>query len=207
MKKNDERILKYLSELMNEKEKSNFEKELTSSEELKSNYESIINHLEVANISKYVTINEMYFTNVLPRVRERLEKKKKSYSWKSVYYLTPTAAAVVILSLFLFNSKTEFEMQYKELANEVVNNFSDHEVSDKYFTELDSNPADLIFFTEPGEFNIQIPEGLEISSDSYQGLIENPVSEDYRTFRELSENELEIVFDKLNLKTSPKVTK
>lgn len=207
MKKNDERILKYLSDLMNEKEKSNFEKELTNSEELKSNYDSIINHLEVANISKFVNVNEMYFTNILPRVRERLEKKKKSYSWKSVYYLTPTAAAVVILSLFLFNSKTEFEMQYKELANEVINNFSDHEVSDKYFTELDSNPADLIFITETGELNIQIPEGLEISSDSYQGLIENPVSEDYRTFRELSENELEIIFDKLNSTTSPKVTK
>lgn len=207
MKKNDERILKYLSELMNEKERLNFEKELASSDELSNDLASITNQLEEVSHLQAIEVDERYFANLLPRVRERLQKKKKMVLWKSAYYFTPTAAAVVILSFLLFNSKTEFETQYHELANEVVNNFSNQEVSEKYFTELESSPAEIIIPATSGEVNYQIPPEVEVNNESYTRLIDNPVSEDYRTLRDLSENELEIIYEKLNSTTSQKVTK
>jgi hypothetical protein len=207
MKKNEERILKFLSELMSENERLDFEKELANSDELKSDLASIKNPLEEACLPKTIEVDERYFANLLPRVRKRLEKKSKIISWKSAYYFTPTAAAVVILSFLLFSSKVEFDTQYKELADEVVNNFSDQEVSGKYFAELESNPADIILTTNSGEFSIQIPSEVEITRESYTRLIDNPVSEDYRTLSGLSEKQLEIIYEKMNSTTSQKVTK
>lgn len=207
MKKNDERILKYLSKLMSENERLDFEIKLASSDELKSDLASINNQLEEVSFPKTIEVDERYFANLLPRVRERLEKKKKIILWKSAYYFTPTAAAVVILSFLLFSSKAEFDTQYKELADEVVNNFSDKKVSGKYFAEMESNPADIILTTNSGEFSIQIPSEVEITSESYTRLIDSPVSEYYRTLSGLSEKQLEIIYEKLNSITSQKVTK
>jgi hypothetical protein len=207
MKKNDERILKYLSDLMDEGERLDFEKELASSDELKSGLDSVSNQLDEVSYPKAIEADERYFANLLPRVRERLDKKKKLISWKSVYYLTSTAAAVVILSIFLFSSKTEFKTQYKDLANEVVNNFSDQEVSEKYFAELESNLADIIMTTSSERLNLKIPSEVEINGESYTRLIGSTVSEDYRTLSDLSDRELEIVYEKLNSATSQKVTK
>ena len=207
MKKNDERILKYLSELMSENERLNFEQELVNSKELKSDFDSINNQLEGASLTKTVDADERYFANLLPRVHGRIEKRNKFISWKTAYYFVPTAAAVVVFSLLIFHSKVDFETQYKDLASEVVNNFSDQEVSEKYFTELESNPADAILPQNSDEFSIQIPADLEISSESYTQLIDNSVSEDYKTLSRLSDKELEIVYEKLNSTTSQKVTK
>jgi len=202
MKKNDEKILKYISDSMNETERTSFESELEHSEDLRTDLDEVRAKLGEIIIPRDIEADERYFANILPRVMERLEEKKNFFSWKIAYYLTPTAAAVVVLSLFLFNSKTEFDLQYKELANAVVNNFSDQEVSDNYFAGLESNPADLIFTALQEDLNIQLPSELEINSDSYGRLIDNPVSEDYRTFRGLSDNELEIIYNELNASTS-----
>lgn len=207
MRRNEERILEYLSDLMSENERLSFENELANSDELIREFAAIKKKLEELNLPISIESDERYFAGILPRIKERLDKKKNFITWKSVYVLTPTAAAVIILSLFFFNSKTEFDDQYKELANVVVNNFSDQEVSDKFFSELESNPADIIYSTGSEESSIQIPSDLELNSDSYNRLIDNPVSEDYRTLLGLSENELEIIYERVNSTTSQKVLK
>ncbi len=211
MKKNDERILKYLSEMMDENERVDFEKELISSTGLANDLASINSRLEKATLPKIIDVDERYFANLVPRVHEQLRKKKKNIFWKSAYYLTPTAAAAAaaaaVLFIFLFTSKTELETQYKDLANEVVSNFSDQEVSEKYFTELESNPADIVLTADTDELSFQIPSEVEINTESYTRLIDNPVSEDYRTLNGLSEKELEIVYEKLNSESSQKVIK
>lgn len=207
MKKNDERILKYLSELMDENERLDFEKELMSSTELANDLVSINSRLEKATLPKIIDVDERYFANLVPRIHEQLRKKRKNIFWKSAYYLTPTAAAVVVLFIFLFTSKTELETQYKDLAYEVVSNFSDHEVSEKYFTELESNPADIVLTADTDELSFQIPSEVEINTELYTRLIDNPVSEDYRTLNGLSEKELEVVYEKLNSESSQKVIK
>lgn len=207
MKKNDKRILKYLAELMDDTERHNFETELSESDELRKDFAAINNKLGQVGFDKAIEVDERYFANLLPRVRERLEKKRRIISWNTSFYATPTAAALVILLFLLFSSKVEFETQYKELAEEVVNNFSDEDVSAKYFTELDSSPADIYLTSNSDESNLQIPTEIELTNDSYTRLIDNPVTEDYRILRGLSEKDLEIVYEKLSSSTSQKVTK
>jgi hypothetical protein len=207
MKNNDDRILKYLSELMDVNERAEFEKELSSSGKLSNDFDAFKNQINVAVMPETITVDERYFTNLLPRIHKRMEKRNRLLSWKTVYYFVPTAAAVLVFTLLMVNPKTNFDANYKDLANEVVNNFSDKEVSDKYFTELESNPADAILTQSNDELNIQIPSDLEISSESYIRLIDNPVTEDYSTLSRLSDKELEIVYEKLNSATSQKVIK
>lgn len=208
MKNNDDRILKYLSELMDVNERAEFEKELSSSAELSRDFEELKNQINIAVIpEETIRLDERYFTNLLPRIHKKMGKRNLLLSWKTVYYAIPTTAAVLVFTLLMINPKASFDASYRDLANEVVNNFSDQEVSNKYFTELESNPADDILTQNNDELNIQIPSDLEISSDSYIRLIDNPVTEDYSTLSMLSDKELEIVYEKLNSATSQKVIK
>ena len=114
---------------------------------------------------------------------------------------------ISVLFLFLLNTKTNYDTGYKDLANEVVNNLSDKEVSDKYSRELEADPADYAFNQNNDELNIQIPSDLELNNDSYTRLIGNPLANEYSPLRNLSENELETVYEKLNSTTSTKVRK
>ncbi|MEK6552794.1 MAG: hypothetical protein AABZ54_05025, partial [Bacteroidota bacterium] len=149
--------------------------------------------------------NEIYFANLLPRVYQRMDKKKKSWKFGGIYYLVPTATAVVVLFLFLLNTKTNYDTGYKDLANEVVNNLSDQEVSDKYLSELETDPANYVSNQNNDELNVQIPSDLVLNNDSYTRLVGNPLANEYSTLRNLSENDLETVYEKLNSTTSQKV--
>jgi len=207
MKTNKEKILKYISGQLTQEELIIFEEELRKSNQLKKDYDNIKLQLDdLSNRSEFET-NEMYFTNLLPRVYQRIDKKKRFWKFGGIYYLVPTASAVVVLFLFLLNTKTNYDTGYKDLANEVVNNLSDKEVSDKYSRELEADPADYAFNQNNDELNIQIPSDLELNNDSYTRLIGNPLANEYSPLRNLSENELETVYEKLNSTTSTKVRK
>ena len=207
MKTNKEKILKYISGQLTQEELIIFEEELKSSDQLKLDYDNIKLQLVDLSIRKEFETNEIYFANLLPRVYQRIDKKKKFRKFRGIYYLVPTASAVVVLFLFLLNTKTNNDAGYKDLANEVVNNLSDQEVSDKYLTELETDPANYVLNQNNDELNVQIPSDLELNSDSYTRLIGNPLENEYSTLRNLSENDLETVYKKLNSTTSRKVQK
>ena len=207
MKTNKEKILKYISGQLTQEELIIFEEELKSSDQLKLDYDNIKLQLVDLSIRKEFETNEIYFANLLPRVYQRIDKKKKFRKFGRIYYLVPTVSAVVVLFLFLFNTKTNYDTGYKELANEVVNNLSDQEVSDKYLTELETDPANYVLNQNNDELNVQIPSDLELNSDSYTRLIGNPLENEYSTLRNLSENDLETVYKKLNSTTFRKVQK
>lgn len=205
MKKNEVKILKYISGQLTQEELIIFEEELKKSDQLKTDYDNIKLQLDDLSIRKEFETNEIYFGNLLPRVYQRIDKKKKFRKFRGIYYLVPTVSAVIVLFLFLLNTKTNYDTGYKDLANEVVNNLSDQEVSDKYLTELETDPANYVLNQNNDELNVQIPSDLELNSDSYTRLIGNPLENEYSTLRNLSENDLETVYKKLNSTTSQKV--
>lgn len=205
MKKNDEKILKYISDRLTPKERIIFEEELKKSDELRTELDNIKLQLDSISKVKELETNDMYFANLLPKVYQRIDRKRKFRKFGGIYYLVPTATAVVVLFLFLLNTKTNYDTGYKDLATEVVNNLTDQEVSDKYLTELEIDPADYILNRDNDVLNVQIPSDLELNSDSYTRLIGNPLANEYSTLRNLSENELETVYEKLNSTTSQKV--
>ncbi|MFA7228300.1 MAG: hypothetical protein WC061_04630 [Melioribacteraceae bacterium] len=207
MKKNEERILNYLSCLSDSGERIRFEEDLASSEELKKEFEMIHSRIKSIDLAEYPETDERYFAGLIPRVREKLENRKTYFSRKIVYYTAPAAAAIIIISLVLFNPGTDFESQYKELAEAVVDNISDTVVSEKYFTELESRPAEAVLTEREDNYKFQFPAELEVTNDTYARLLDNPIAEEYGTLNRLSDNELEIVYDKLNSNSSQKVTK
>lgn len=207
MKKNEERILNYLSGLMNSSERNQFEKELADSEELKNELDDVNSRINRVKLTEPPEADERYFAGILPRVRESLAKEKKRAFRKYAFYLAPTAAAILIFSLFLFSPENEMVPHYKELAVEVINNFSDKEVSEKYFTQLESAPSDIYLQRNSDELNLEIPEELEIINDSYIRLLDSPAANEYGTLNRLSDSDLEIVYEKLNSTTSQKVIK
>ena len=138
MKTNEEKVLKYISGQLTKEELIIFEDELKKTDELKKDYDNIKLQIDDLSIRKELETNEIYFANLLPNFHQRMDKKKKFRKFRSIYYLVPTATAIVVLFLFLLNTKTINDTGYKDLAKEVVNNLSDHEVSDKYLTELET---------------------------------------------------------------------
>ncbi len=205
MKTNEEKILKYISGQLTKEELFVFEEELKRSDHLKKDYDNIKLQLNDLSKIKNAETNEIYFTNLLPKVYQKIDKKKKFRKFESIYYLVPTVSAVVVLFLFLINTKTNNDTGYKDLANEVVNNISDQEVSDKYLTELETDPENYVSNQNNDELSVQIPSDLELNSDSYTRLIGNPLANEFSTLRNLSDNDLETVYEKLNSTTSQKV--
>lgn len=207
MKTNDERILKYISGGLTQEDQIMFEEELKESDQLKTDYDNIKLQLDDLSKGKEFETNEIYFTNLLPRVYQRIDKKKKFRKFRSIYYLVPTISAVVVLFLFLLHTKTNYNTGYKDLANEVVNNISDQDVSDKYLTELEMDQTDYVLNQNNDELNVQIPSDLELNNDSYTRLIGDPLTNEYSTLRNLTDNDLETVYKKINSTTSQKVPK
>lgn len=207
MKKNKEKILKYLSHLMKDDERILFEKELSLSSELKNEFDEINHQLDELKFKDHPQMNDLYFANLIPKINQKLEKRSKAKKYAGLYYLAPTLSVVLIIFLFLFNSKKAFEDQYKEMANEVVSNLSNQEVSDNYLKEMEKDPIETVLVVNKDDFNVQLPSNIKIENDSYIRLIGNPITEEYSTFEKLSDSQLEKVFNKLNLVTSNEVFK
>lgn len=96
MKSNDE-ILKYLSDLMTEAEKTAFEKKLALSDEMQNELAKYKNILNSIGLPDETAADSPYFQNLLPRVRARIEKQKGRQWLPRFAYLIPTAAAVILI--------------------------------------------------------------------------------------------------------------
>jgi hypothetical protein len=202
MKKNEEKILNYLSELMTEDERKFFEHELSLSEELRDDFENIKHSLNDLNVTNKIEVNEIYFANLLPRLRNKLDVKKKFWQLRNLSYIVPTAAAAVVVFMFIFNSQGNYKMDYKEVANEVVNNISDNEVSDKYLTELETDPANTIISENNSELSVQIPFEIELNNETISKLFDNSETDNYTTLGKLSDNDLEKIYNRIKSKNS-----
>jgi hypothetical protein len=202
MKKNEEKIVSYLSGMMTDDERLIFEGELSKSEELKKDFDDMKISLNELSASNQIELNETYFINLLPRVRERLEVKKKHWLIRNFYYLVPTVAATIVLFMFIFNSKTNFEMNYKEVANEVVNNISDKEVSEKYLAELEVDPSNSLSEENSADLTVQIPSEVEVNKEAISKLIDNSDHDTYSTLNNLSDTQLEKIYNELKSKNS-----
>lgn len=91
----NDKILKYLSGLMNSEEKAAFERQLGENNSLKNEFEKTKEHLSQLTGFAKVEGDERYFNSVVPRMREKLETRNKKYFPR----LSFAAAAVAVLLL------------------------------------------------------------------------------------------------------------
>jgi hypothetical protein len=201
MKNNNNKILNYLSGRMTDEESHLFDKELSESKELKAELELVKARLTDLKVAGQVELDERYFANLLPRVFDKLETKKKFWRINRLYYLVPTAAAVIVMFLLLPGSKNTFEIQYGDLTAEVINNISDKDVSEHYLADLDNYPWSAMLSGNE-ETTLNLPSDLKLDNESISKLVDNSDREEYSSLRSLSDTELENIYNKLAMKNS-----
>ncbi len=96
-----EQIFSYLEGQMSSEEKLKFEKELALSPELKSMLEKYRNLLSNVNDLKNISVDQAYFTNLIPNFRSRLGSKHKKKIIPKLALGLSTLTAVIIVALFV----------------------------------------------------------------------------------------------------------
>ncbi|MCX7797337.1 MAG: hypothetical protein N2249_01795 [Melioribacter sp.] len=132
MKKSEELILKYLADLMNDKEKEEFEKELETSLELRNSFESINKIINEFSEIKNFNLDDRYFATLLPKVHDRLDKKTKFPFARKLSYVIPAAIAAILI-ITLLPSSQKFDERLGKVTQELIN----------YYTSNDSLPVDI----------------------------------------------------------------
>lgn len=183
MKTNKEKILKYLSGLMEGAEKEIFERELDSSEEMNAEFNKQKKLLSDFKELGEVEVNETYFVNLLPRVNEKTKYKGKAVNFIPKYALVFTFTVVIMITVFNVVNKNDnkelFTFDNSELNSniiEAINESSDETVKDyissiTYYNDY-SDLADLDISEDIMTKNILDINGSELSSYSLEDNIE-----------------------------------
>ena len=203
MKTNNENVLKYLADVMDENDRIKFEEELANSSELQSRLANVREQFYSMRLDADI-LDERYFSNLLPRVHQRMEEKKsKSQFAEKVYYFVPYLAAAVVALLFLFKPTYNFDNEYKDLAGKVVNNMTDQDVATKYFDESDTEPVYLETTSNDNSLSSLIPTSLDVNSEDASKILNGTVLDEYGTLYGYSDDQLKTIadnLDKLNIK-------
>lgn len=99
---NEEKIFKYIDDQFSQEEKDAFEKELSISPELKKEYEVFLKIKNEFKSVKDLKTDENYSSTIIPRVRERLEKKKKLLVYKNLGYAF-SVALLLFITFIIYN--------------------------------------------------------------------------------------------------------
>ncbi len=197
MKKNEEKILKYLSGLMNEGEKIQFEKELTNSSELKNDFDNINQKLGELLEVKDAAVSETYFTNLTPRVREKLKRSDRKSWYAKLYYIVPVTAAVLVTIMFWPKEEITFSDHTAQLTDEIVNNLDNEQIADKVFSEVYNTEELLVDTKDENIFSISLPDEVAITNNKLFSEIDIAYF-DYSVLDEISDEEINSIYKKIN---------
>ena len=184
--KNKKKILKYLSDRMNEVEKEKFEKDLQSSESLKREYNETVKRLKNLEALGNVETREEYFSSLLPKIREKSEKQKKR-----VYTISYGLAIVLSVFVIIFyfagqgNKSSLTDSDFDKIFDDTTSVTLVSDIIDNEQIDLDDSYFRLNDFDLTAEYFRNLPE-----SDLM--LILNSLNEE-----ELTELEKEISVKKL----------
>ena len=196
---NNDTIIKYISDLMDEEEKKRFEEKLSSDGELKKEFDKIKSSLDEINALSDVSADAQYFPNLIPQIHWKLETKakKKYFQWAPALALGITVSLIFILNFptFINNMNNNFEFSSKEISA-ILSDSDDSTLTDfldgglvgdyNYYSYENSNDFLDIYFDD----SIL----SEIGIDGDDGYLEYTSSDDYQDY---SEEEVNIIYTEL----------
>ena len=156
--KNDERIIKYLDGELEEEEKALFEKDLSRSETLRNELAAYKKVLTAFDEQKLFDTESMYFTNLVPAIREKLGQRETINPFRKLGY----AAAFILLFVagyFIFQPLFISSSEQIATIEELADNMTDTELDEMidYLVEGDETELfdeDLYNFEEDDLENI-----------------------------------------------------
>jgi hypothetical protein len=200
MEKNNDRIIKYLSDLMDSEERAAFQAELNCSAGLKAELEKFavtLSEMKHGNIDA----DERYFASLLPKVRAKVEKKSFMARIPGLVYTAPTLVVITLIGLFIFKPNVSKDISSNTLVQEMIKNLDDEKVSQKYLTELELDVNHAYDMSEDNGIS-QLQDMDEAAKQRILTLYEAPVSEDLLNMQNLSEDELKTIYTKISNKNS-----
>ncbi|MBK8945656.1 MAG: hypothetical protein IPM32_10365 [Ignavibacteriae bacterium] len=190
-------FIRYVENEFSEIEKKKFETELLKDENLKLEFNKFLKRYKSLNPG--INFNEEYFINLLPKVRERISAKEKSFLNfnkipKTAFVIPIIIIALVILfSVFNNQSKIEEKINFENLVSEFIEN---NEIAN----ELLSESFEL---NRSSSYDPNIYSYIYDESD-YENIIINYIDENNLTFElnenvinQLSEDEYNLVYGEL----------
>jgi hypothetical protein len=156
--KNDERIIKYLEGELREEERVLFEKDLSNSETLQSDFADYKKVLKAFDEQKSFDTEKTYFNNLVPVIREKLEQHKNINPLRNVGF----AAAFILIFVvgyFIFQPLFFSSSEQISTVEEFADNMTDAELNEmiEYFVaedETDLIDEDVYKFEEDDLDNI-----------------------------------------------------
>lgn len=195
MKMNDDKVYAYLSGLMKGEEKLRFEQELKNSEELSRQYETIKSMLGDMKTVSETQPDEVYFSSLLPKVREKMVSKKKR-RFPALVYLAPTAVAVMVLFFVFYNPVSKNNSMPMPSLSEIVAN------ADSSITDYISDPIypDYSYSTSKDSdvsVNLSYAEEQVSKKELLNMVVNLPVIDEYSFIDHLSDQEIERAYQSL----------
>lgn len=187
--KTEERIIKYLDKQLTAEEKTSFEKEMESSEELRYEFEKYVSVKEEIEKLKSTKLNPYYINSVLPEFHSRRLTGKKETIRKSLSY------AFGVMLIFIISIA---------ILRIFFNNHSDPKNIEEFTQSLNENQKVELLETINGSSEIYnlIPETEVVGLLEADLKINSDVAEVYNiNYKEiigdLSDNEFEIVYQEI----------
>ena len=174
---NRDKIIRYFDNQMPANEKELFEKEINNSTNLQKEIEEYKIFL---SSFKEMDLKEDYINNVVPKVRERLDKQRKTKSLSVRFALAGSTIAAVIIAVLLFsNSPNNANMESiqqlaSQMTTEDVNAAANIYLNNANLSELNINSSeayDSIFTKILGsELNVSNNSNLDLISSNNNSL-------------------------------------
>ncbi len=137
---NKERILKYLSDLMDQSEREQFERDLKNDVDFKSDFEKVTSNLSGLKNLSNVEADERYFANLTVKIKKEKSRENRKFR---IPALTFGAIAAMLLAFFITSDllqKNENELNllagyedviyeiFSDANSEVTSEFGDFEI-------------------------------------------------------------------------------
>lgn len=205
MKKNDDKILRYLSGLMDPVEEKFFLKELESDSNLSSRFHSIKEGIDGLSSTRAIETDELYFNSLVPKVRERLELSDGKGILKKYSIAIPVLATVLIVALLTILPNKNGVEQNISLVDEIVNNIDDDEIADILINDHTFESV-IAQNTNGNGFESLLPDDVSIPQTAINRYVDYS-KVDYSQVENLSNPEFEKLYKNLSMITFEKVSK
>ncbi len=200
MLNNDEKFSLYFLNEMNEVEKQSFEEELSSSEELRNEFENYKKVFNIVQETKNINLKDEYSQLVIPKFRAKLKKKQKvSGILKYGYAFTVLFVTVLSYSIVdkLIDDHKDIQNNYSNITPEEATDFAD-EMNINFDNDYDEQMSESIdsLYTNAVNENVKNSidnKGIEsVSKDLSINELGKYLSEDdvNQIFAELSDKEI-----------------
>ncbi|MCF8259181.1 MAG: hypothetical protein K9J12_00255 [Melioribacteraceae bacterium] len=194
--KNREIILKYLSDLMSEKERSDLEKRLDEDDNLKSELLLFQNKMNLLQIDENA-VDDRYFSSLIPKIREKLDEKVSRPMYKLIFPLSGVVTTLLIFLIGFNNTKDIKEFDNYLISEDEFEIFSDESVSFMIESELAFNNSIREISRSDGYIDNNLINKIS-TSDSEIEMMELPVVDDYYIYNEIASDDLEEIYSNIN---------